>query len=142
MASSSGVELSPGVCVILQTPTPPITAHALPARQKDSEHARVERLDLAAQAGQGAATELLQDIRMHPLAMAAAGAEFAFEQASSLHQLGKRGFGGGFGKAIAVRKIVERERAVAARVAAQEFEKRCRLIGQPGGGQIRRQANA
>ncbi len=115
---------------------------SLPMGEEARQRVLLHRLDFAAQSGQRLAANLAQNLRVAPLAMQAAGPEAAFEHAAFVRKLAQRVFDGLGIERKAVGGFAQRERAMGARVAANQFEHRMRDRLQQRRGQARRQRNA
>ena len=118
--------------------TAPRRQQPLPVGKEAGQRVLLDRLDFAAQLGQGFAANLAQDLGVAPLAMQAARAKTAFEDTTLHQELAQCVFdyGGIEGKAIG--DFAQRERPVGACVAANQFEHRLRhgideRGGRPGG---------
>ena len=111
---------------------------ALPVGKEAGQRVLLHRLDFAAQLGERLAANLAQDFRVAPLAMQAAGAESAFEHAAFVGKQAQGVFDDGGIERETVGGLAQREGAMGAGIAANQFEHglRYRLekaVGSPGG---------
>ena len=95
---------------------------ALPVGEEAGERVLLDGFDFAAQTGERFAANLAEDFCVAPLAMKAAGTEAAFEDAAFSGELAQRVFDDCGVEGEALGNFAQREGAVGAGVAADEFE--------------------
>ena len=111
-------------------------------REEPCQRVLLDRLDFAAQLGQRLAPDLPQNLRVAPLAMEAAGAKTAFENATLHRELvqGTFHYSGIEGETIS--HLAKREWTVRASVTANKFQHRLRHRIHERGGQPGRKRNS
>ena len=115
---------------------PPVDA--LPARQEASERARVDGLDLLAQAGQARTTQPAEDIRVAPFALGTAGTQLAADEIEPGEDL----LDSHRVEGEARHDLIGGERPAAAREATQDPAQRVLPALQIGVGEPRRRHRA
>ena len=115
---------------------------ALPVGEEAGQRVLLDGLDFAAQLGKRLAANLAQDFRVAPLAMEAAGTEAAFEHAAFVGKLAQGILDHGGIERKTVGGLAQREWAVGAGVAANQFKHGLRNRLKQRGGQAGRERDA
>jgi hypothetical protein len=93
----------------------------LPRRRETTKHGLIDRLDFAAKPGERPAAHHAQHAGVGPLAVRAAGAEFAFDQSPFARQADQDHLRRRDAEAVAAPEVGRRERGVRPRVAQREI---------------------
>ena len=95
---------------------------SLPVGEEAGEGVLLDRFDFAAELGEGFAADLAEDFGVAPFALEAAGTEAAFEDAAFEARSMQRLFDVGGVERKAIGNFAQREGAVGAGIAADEFK--------------------
>jgi hypothetical protein len=114
---------------------------ALPVGEEAGEGVLLDGFDFTAKLGEGFATNLAENFGIAPFAVKAAGAKSTFEHAAFVGQQAQGVFNDSGIEGEAVRRFVQRERAMGAGKAADKFEDRLRNGLEQRSGQAGRQGD-